>query len=691
MTALRKAALLVFVSLLSCCVPEEASCPAGLCTCKLFDIDGVPRLLSYCTNASLHDVPRGLDNRTTDLDLSDNNLTRLENRTFSKRGTLHLARVFVNRNHIASMDSGTFRELTSLSELHLESNVITSILPGMFGGNPELVILNLRKNRLASVPVDIITLKNHIRELDIGDNNIKKVDTYLVQRYYPKLRRLDVSRNRISRIFSTSPVDSSTLEVIDASFNYISELDPSALSSVSNLKELNVSNNKISNLSQDIFANNPELVKLDVSNNHIVTIHRDAFRRNPKITEIYAGSNGMTYLHPATFSGNPQLTKVTVSWNKIQDISPQTFYNNPNLEYLDFNNNKLKALNPGIFQNNPSLKSVDLSSNSLVTIHDTTFHHNPKLEHLFLSRNEHIRLHNGLIILASSLKVFDARHCNLSSLPANFFKNSTALRQLLLGGNNLTSLDCVSNNNDDDYVDTLTKLQVIDVSHNQLQTINVEVLKNKMTQLESLRIEGNPFLCDCKLREAWLWSQKMGIIPPQPQITCTDMQWRSVPWDDVQDLNCSDESLTEESTSAVTGTHTINTSAVPYHLNSSHESRTKESTTVRMTLTGESTSTVTGTDSNLNNKPQYVDWQKSSDISKIVLQVEKHDNSAHKERSNKILFTSLFVALGIILVMLLAVFLMRKRCGKYKVSKTTNGMKSNNSPSSLQVSGAPAL
>jgi hypothetical protein len=435
----------------------------------------------------------------------------------------------------------------------------------------------------------------------------------------------------------------------------------------------------------------------------------------------------MTYLHPDTFSGNPQLTKVTVSWNKIQDISPQTFYNNPNLEYLDVNNNKLKALNPGVFQNNPRLKSVDLSSNSLVTIHDTTFHHNPNLEHLFLSRNEHIRLHSGLIIIASSLKVFDAQHCNLSSFPADFFKNSTALRQLLLGNNNLTSLDCVSNKNDDDYMDTLTKLQVIDVSHNQLQTINVEVLRNKMTQLKSLRIEGNPFLCDCKLREAWLWSQKVGIIPPQPQIMCTDVQWRSVPWDDMQHLNCSDESLTEESTYTVTETHTeestytvtetyteestsvvtgmhskvststitdkhtVNASAIPQHLNSSHELLTEESTTVRMTRTEEPSSTVTGSNSDLNTKPQYVDWQNSSDISTIVLEVEKQDNSTHQGRNDEILFVMLFSSLVILLFILVVAFLLRKRYVTYKVSKAANAIRNNNSPSSVPINGARAL
>jgi ATP-dependent Zn protease len=181
------------------------------------------------------------------------------------------------------------------------------------------------------------------------------------------------------------------------------------------------------------------------------------------------------------------------------------------------------------------------------------------------------------------------------------------------------------------------------------------------------------------------------------------MQWRSVPWDDVQHLNCSDESLTEESTSTVTdtrteeststviGTHTVNTSAVSLHLNSSHESHTKESTTVRITRTEESSSTVTGTNSDLNTKPQYVDWQESSDIPRIVLQVEKHENSAHKGRSNQVLFTMLFLALGIILVVLLLVFLMRRRCGKYKVSKTTNGRRNDNAPTNVQINGAPAL
>jgi Leucine-rich repeat (LRR) protein len=475
-----------------------------------------------------------------------------------------------------------------------------------------------------------------------------------------------------------------------------------------NLTELNVSNNDISRLSQDVFANNPELVRLDVSNNHIVTIHRDAFRKNPKIREIYAGSNGLIYLHPGIFSGNPQLTKVTVSWNKIQDINPQTFYSNPNLEYLDFNNNRLKALDPGTFQKNPMLKSVDLSSNSLVTIHDNTFHFNPKLERLFLSRNQHIRLHGGLIILASSLKVFDAQHCNLSSLPADFFKNSTALRQLLLGNNNLTSLDCVSNEYDNSYVDTLTKLQVIDVSNNQLQTINVEVLRNKMTDLKSLRIEGNPFLCDCKLQDAWLWSQKVGIIPPQPQITCTDVQWRPVPWDDVQHLNCSDESLTEEPTSAVTETHTeeststvtdwyaeksassgrstpakeststtqstniTNISTVPQHFNSSHESLAKQSATGNITAY----SAVTDTNIDVN-----------------ILRVEEQDDSTHedKERNYKILIVLLFAALGVVLVVFLLVFLMRRRHGTYKVSKNASGMKNNNLPSGVEVNAAPAL
>jgi Leucine-rich repeat (LRR) protein len=602
---------------------------------------------------------------------------------------------------MVGMESGTFRQLNSLSELHLESNLITSILPGTFVDNPKLVVLNLRNNRLSSLPVDVATLKNHIQELDLGENSIEKIDTYLVQRYYPQLRILDVSKNQITHMFSTSPIDNSSLEVIDVSFNYIATLDPTSLSSASKLQELNVSNNEIRSLNQDVFASNPDLVRVDVSNNHILTIHRDAFRNNPKITEIDAGSNDMIYLHRDTFSKNPQLTRVSVSWNKIQDIHPQTFYNNSNLEYIDFNNNKLKALNAAVFQNNPRLKSVDLRSNSLVAIHETTFHNNPKLEYLFLSRNKHIRFHDGLIIFASSLKVFDAQHCNLSELPADFFKNATDLRELHLGNNNFTSQDCVSNTSSNDYIGTLTKLQVLDLSNNQLQTVNVEVFRNNMTQLKTLRIEGNRFLCDCKLRNAWLWSQKEGIIPPQPEIMCTDVQQRSVPWDDVQHLNCSDESLTEETTSAVVGSP-ADMSTEQHRLNSTDESLTEDSTSAVIDWHADMSTEehrLNPTDESLTEESiglkieeeHYVEWLGSGDIiTGPDLDVNELSNSASVDDGlSDHIWIGIFFCVAVIAILLPLLFFVRKTYGTYEVSNAMCWMKNKNAASSTPAEACP--
>lgn len=657
--------VLIFFGLLSCCAAKEVMCPAEVCVCEDVGSDGAPQLFSNCTNASLHDVPRELDNSTAILDVSDNNITQLRNDTFGRTGLLHIDRVFVNRNYISGVESGTFSQLSSLSELHLESNLIASILPGTFWGNPFLIVLNLRNNRLSSLPVDIITLKNHIRKLDISENTIKQVDTYLVQKYYPELQIFDINKNQITHLFSTSPVDNSSLEVIDASFNYIAELDPITFSSASKLSELNISNNEISSLSEDMFASNPELVKLDISNNYILTIQRDTFRNNPKITEIYAGSNSLTYLHPGTFRENPQLTKVTVSWNRIQDIHPETFYNNPKLEYLDFNGNKLETLDPGVFQNNPILKSVDLRSNFLVTIHENTFQNNPKLEQLLVSRNEHFRYHNGLIILASSLKVFDAQHCNLSQLPVDIFNNTSNLRELHLGNNNLTSLDCDADTDSNNYVDSFSKLQVLDVSNNQLQTISVEILNNKMTNLKTLRIEGNPFLCDCKLRNVWLWSQKVGIIPSQPQITCTDVRRGTVPWDDVQNLNCSDESPIEESTSSVKGMHP----------KSGDKSQAEESTS---TLPG----TVTSNDGYLRSEPQNVDWIESSDfLGYSVPEISNIPDLVRKDNGvkNAVLITaSILFIIAVLLVIVVFLFHMRRRYALYKVSKNNSKIENSN-------------
>ncbi|PSN44111.1 hypothetical protein C0J52_07644 [Blattella germanica] len=627
---------------------EDMQCPDGICTCKT---QNETQFLSNCTNASLTNIPKGLDSRTTVLNVSNNNISKLSNGSSEKQGILHIDKVYYNVDHKVDSQFGVLRNFNSLTELHLESNVLASIEPGALNGTPNIIKLNLRNNNLTSLPVDVITLKNHIRELDIAGNGISNIDLSIVKKYYPAIRRLDVSRNKITHFISTSPIDNSTLEVYDASLRYVVRLNKT-VANTTKLQEVNASSNEITDIDANVFSDSPDLVGVDISRNRILTIHKDAFSYNSKLTDVNVGSNRMTFIHPDTFSKNPHLTRLTVSWNDIQEIHPETFVNNPNLESIDFNTNKIKTLNPDVFQNNPHLRSIDLRSNSLLTVQGNTFHNNPQLEHLLLSKNEHIRFHNGFLLHATTLKVFDADHCNLTQLPAGLLGNSTGLQELNLANNELTSLDNITNY--DGYSNTLTKLEVLDLSNNRLQRINVEVFSNKLTNLKQLRIAGNSFLCDCNLRSLWLWSQNQGIIPSEPQITCTAEQ-KTVPWDEVQYLNCTDEDLLRQMG--------VSSTEGGYENNNNNKNNNNQNVDEN-TEVGDHFEKVTECPDK--NEPGHNHHDKD-------FITNKNKDNKSTSTGNKILVgVSLFILLAVCLVILPLLFLMRKRYGTYKVTKPKN-------------------
>ena len=333
------------------------------------------------------------------------------------------------------------------------------------------------------------------------------------------------------------PRDGTVLEIFDASSNYLVDLKD-AFANATKLNKVNVSNNEIVDLNADVFRDNPDLITVDISRNHIVRIDKNVFSNQKNIIDIHAGSNKMEFIDPDAFGNNPHLTQLVISWNNIEEIHPETFRKNPNLQSVDLRSNRIKSISPYTFDKNPKLKSVDLRSNSLLTIDKNTFLHNPQLQHVLLSKNEHVRFHDGFRIHSTVIKVFDAGECNLTHLPAGILNGANSLRELNLANNNLSSLENIT----DGYAETMTKLEIMDLSNNNLQTIDIDLITNKLTNLKELRIAGNAFLCNCTLRTLWLWSQKEGIIPAEPKIMCKSGM-NSIPWDELRNYNCSDEAL----------------------------------------------------------------------------------------------------------------------------------------------------
>ncbi|XP_037087766.1 leucine-rich repeat-containing protein 26-like [Pollicipes pollicipes] len=137
---------------------------------------------ALCVNASLVEVPSGLDAGTQVLRLDGNRLQVLTADTFSRRGLLHLQRLSLAACRLGHIDQRAFAGLANLVQLDLSRNLLLLVpsdsLKRLVGlrelrlGNNLITRLWLRldNNRLTTLPADSLTPLASVRELHLHGN-----------------------------------------------------------------------------------------------------------------------------------------------------------------------------------------------------------------------------------------------------------------------------------------------------------------------------------------------------------------------------------------------------------------------------------------------------------------------------------------------------------------------------------------
>ena len=105
-----------------------------------------------------------------ELDLGINELTSLSLELFS--GLSSLQELDLSFNDLTSLPSGLFSGLTSLQELNLYGNELTTLPPGLFSGLSSLQELDLGINDLTSLPSGLFSGLTSLQELDLGYNEL---------------------------------------------------------------------------------------------------------------------------------------------------------------------------------------------------------------------------------------------------------------------------------------------------------------------------------------------------------------------------------------------------------------------------------------------------------------------------------------------------------------------------------------
>ena len=147
-----------------------------------------------------------LNIKTIYMDLSYNKIVTIHPKAFwkskSNNKTTHteLKYLFLNRNNIKYITSGTFDPLINLERLYLNNNEINNIDNELIVNINKIKVFSISHNKLTQLPIK--WLPNSLRQLDIRRNKITNVtDDTFVGAY--NLRKIKLSLNNIHIEYNT--------------------------------------------------------------------------------------------------------------------------------------------------------------------------------------------------------------------------------------------------------------------------------------------------------------------------------------------------------------------------------------------------------------------------------------------------------------------------------------------------------
>ncbi|KAM6911246.1 transforming growth factor beta activator LRRC32-like isoform 1-T2 [Lycodopsis pacificus] len=254
---------------------------------------------------------------------------------------------------------------------------------------------------------------------------------------------------------SSAPVDLPRgVQTLDLSRNQVQNLTRETLAYHTGFRHLNLHSNKIHFIQPGLFKDMTDLKVLDLSRNHLNVFALSKINIGPltAVESLDLSSNGL-------YTG----------------MSDYFLADSPSLENLSLNGNSITKIAKNTFNGSSSLRKIGLHNNVILEIEDDAFDSLNRLTELDLSKN-------------SITCITDFNLCNLKVL--NLSKNSMELFQSATSADyyNLLSLDLSENKML--YFPRLprnNRLEHLDVSRNQLQSVNVTGTPEKKVFFSHLR------------------------------------------------------------------------------------------------------------------------------------------------------------------------------------------------------------
>lgn len=393
----------------------------------------------------------------------------------------NLLSLVLNRNTLKAMDKNDFLPMkgTSLQTLNLVLCQIDKIHPEVLKPLKNLTALRLGENlfnvetisKLLNTTIDFGIPLKILNLFEVGFRGFppkKLLD--IVSR--SNITYLNLGRNHFEHIRDNMFPYMPNLETLVLKDTVTVEITEDSFSGMTNLKHLVLSKNKLSSIHSGLLLKT--LILLDVSSNSYNTdthfdVPNNIFKDMSNLKKLQLSHNQVETISKTTFAGLKSLVILELNNAQINFIDHGAFLHLENLKRLNLENNFIGSdmfITPELFEGLGKLEVLLLGGCHIanLSLKESVFKHVPNLYYLGLQRNW-IHIISGSQFLA---------------VPK--------LHTLDLGDNNLPHWEV--------RMFSGLKLRELNLEQNKLLVITPQMMKD-FSYLELIKLEGNPFACDC--------------------------------------------------------------------------------------------------------------------------------------------------------------------------------------------------